>query len=144
MNENETVKTEQKKKDKLKYLITGIVFLVIALAFMWNDGIFEKESVKEVMGSISNGFFITGGLFAGVGALSFIGSKGTYDTLSYGVSKIGIHHLIPGMPREDAESFYDYKVAKDKKGRVWFPNLLFVGLAGILLSVVFVVIYSFL
>ncbi|MBP3577399.1 MAG: DUF3899 domain-containing protein [Lachnospiraceae bacterium] len=144
MNENETVKTEQKKKDKLKYLITGIVFLVIALAFMWNDGIFEKESVKEVMGSISNGFFITGGLFAGVGALSFIGSKGTYDTLSYGVSKIGIHHLIPGMPRKDAESFYDYKVAKDKKGRVWFPNLLFVGLAGILLSVVFVVLYSFL
>lgn len=144
MDEKETVKTGKKKIDKVKYLITGIIFLVISLAFMWNDGILEKESVKEVMGSISNGFFITGGLFAGVGALSFIGSKGTYDTLSYGFAKIGIQQLLPGVQREIPESFYEYKKAKDEKGRVWFSNLLFVGLAGIFLSVVFVVLYSFL
>lgn len=143
MNEKEAVKTEKKKINKVAYLVTGIIFLVIALAFMWNDGIFEKESSKEIIGSISNGFFVAGGLFAGIGALSYIGSKGTYDTLSYGFTKIGIHQLIPGLPKDIPESFYDYKKAKEEKGRTWFPNLLFIGLAGILISVIFVAIYSF-
>jgi len=143
MDEKYTKNNEKKKPDKIKYLITTGVYMVLAVLFMWNDGVFGKESVQEVLGSISNGFFISGGLFAGVGALSFIGSKGTYDTLSYGVSKIGIHHIIPGMPKEVPESFYDYKMAKEEKGRVWFPNLLWTGLAGIVISVIFVVIYSF-
>ena len=142
MDEKET-KKEKKEIDKTKYLITVIVFLVTGLMFMWNDGILEKESAKEVMGSISNGFFVTGGLFAGIGALSYIGSKGTYDILSYGFTKIGIHQLIPGLPKDVPESFYDYKIAKEEKGRTWFSNLLWVGLSGILVSVVFVIIYSY-
>jgi hypothetical protein len=112
------------------------------LLLVWNDGVFEKESAKEVFGSMCNGFFIAGVLFTGVGALSYIGSKGTYDALSYGITKIGIHHIIPGMPKDIPESYYDYKQAKDEKGRGWFPNLFFVGLAGILISVVFLVFYS--
>lgn len=142
MDEKETNKIEKKKPDKVKYLVTAGIYMVLSILLMWNDGIFSKETVQDVMVSISNGFFISGGMFAGVGALSFIGSKGTYDTLSYGVSKIGIHHLIPGIPKEDPESLYEYKMAKEEKGRIWFPNLLFVGLGGILLSVVFVVLCS--
>ena len=134
--------TERNNTGKLKYLVTGIIFVVISILFMWNDGIFIKETTKDVFGSISNGFFITGGLFTGIGALSYIGSKGTYDSLSYGVSKIGVHHLIPGMPKDIPESFYDYKMAKEEKGRIWFPNLFFTGLIGILISVIFLVIYS--
>lgn len=142
MDEKEIIKTEKKQIDKIKYLVTGAIFIILALVLMWNDGILEKENTKDVMGSISNGFFIAGGLFAGMGALSYIGSKGTYDTLSYGFTKIGIHQLIPGLPKDVPESFYEYKKAKDEKGRNWFPNLLITGLAGILLSVIFVVIYS--
>ena len=142
MDGKETVTTENKRVNKVKYPVTGIVFVVVALAFTWNDGVFETESTKEVMGCISNGFFIAGAMFAGIGALSYIGSKGTYDALSYGVSKIGIHQLIPGIPKEIPESYYDYKMAKEEKGRSWFPNLLITGLAGILLSVVFLVLYS--
>ena len=144
MDEKEAVKTEKKKINKVTYLVTGSIFLVIAMVFMWNDGIFEKEGSKEVIGSISNGFFAAGGLYTGIGALSYIGSKGTYDTLSYGFTKIGIHQLIPGLPKDIPESFYEYKKAKEEKGRIWFPNLFFIGLTGVLLSVIFVVLYSFL
>ena len=143
MDEKATKNTEKNNKSKIKYLVTSIVFIVIAILLMWNDGIFTKESVKDVLGSISNGFFIAGGLFTGIGALSYIGSKGTYDTLSYGVNKIGIHHLIPGMPKDIPESFYEYRTAKEEKGRILFPNLLFIGLAGIFISVIFLVIYFF-
>jgi len=143
MDEKETKIREEKKPNKVKYLITIGVYTILVILLMWNDRTFSKETLQEVLVSISNGFFIAGGLFAGVGALSYIGSKGTYDTLSYGISKIGIHHLIPGISKEVPESFYEYKTAKDEKGRIWFPNLLYVGLAGILLSMIFAVMYSF-
>lgn len=143
MDEKFANNSEKKKPDKVKYLVTAGVYAVLSVLLMWNDGIFSKETVQEVLVSVSNGFFIAGGLFAGVGVLSFIGSKGTYDTLSYGVSKIGIHHIIPGMPKDVPESFYDYKMAKEEKGRIWFPNLLAVGVAGILISTIFAIVYSF-
>lgn len=141
MDEKDTPKKWQ--INKKSYAITAVVYLVVSVLLMWNEGIFSKETAQDVMGSISNGFFISGGIFAGIGALSLIGSKGTYDTLSYGVTKIGIQQLIPGLPKDIPESFYEYKKAKEEKGRTWFPNLLFIGLAGILISVIFVVIYSF-
>ncbi len=143
MNEKKVNSNEKLHISKKTYLVTAAVYVVVSVLLMWNDGIFDKESAREVMGSISNGFFISGGLFAGVGALSLIGAKGTYDTLSYGVTKIGIQQLIPGLPKDIPESFYEYRKAKEEKGRTWFPNLLFTGLAGILLSALFVAVYSF-
>ena len=72
MDEKEAVKTEKKKINKVTYLVTGSIFLVIALVFMWNDGIFEKEGSKEVIGSISNGFFIAGGLFTTISSYHIV------------------------------------------------------------------------
>ena len=133
--------TEKKQISVKKYGITFGFYFIFSFIFMWNDGVFESESLQEVIGSVTDGFFIAGILFAGIGGLSYIGSKGTYDTLSYGVSKIGIHQWVPGLPKEIPESFYEYKIKKEEKGRTWFCNLLLVGLAGIGLSVLFLILY---
>lgn len=143
MDEKETNTTENKQTSKKNYVVTAICYLALVALCTVNEGVFQKESAREVMGAISNAFFLPGMLFAGIGGISKIASTGEFDMLGYGFSTIGIHQLIPGFPKDKYESYLEYKTAKDERGRRWFPNMLFVGMAGIFVSAVFVMIYSF-
>lgn len=143
MDENEVNVEKKQNVGKKTYIVTMICYLMLVLLCVVNENLLQKETAKEVMGAISNVFFLPGVLFAGIGVISKIASYGEFDMLSYGFSTIGIHQLIPGLPKDRYESYYEYKTAKDQKGRRWFPNMLWVGLAGVFISVIFVVIYSF-
>ena len=139
MDEN---KEYEKKKLKMSYIVTTVCFVSLMILCLFNEEIQNQETAKDVIKVISNAFFLPGVLFAGIGAISKIASTGEFDMLGYGFSSIGIHQLIPGLPKDKYESYIDYKKSKDEKGRRWFPNLFFVGMAGILISGIFVVIYS--
>ena len=130
-------------KSKKNYIITIIWYVVAVVICAFYEGLWEQESLKDVIGVLSDMFLIPGMFFAGFGALSYASSEGAYDMLGYIVSNFSLHHIIPGTrPKEKYESFYEYKVAKEKKERPWLSHVFFVGLVGLGISLILVLVYS--
>lgn len=138
-------KESKKKKveiSRLSWIVTGSIFLVFAIVYAVAADIFHQETMQEVWSILCNAFFVPGILFTGMGGLSWIASEGSFDMLAYSFSRYGLHNLIPHIPKAKFEDFYEYKEMKDAKGRHWNANLLFVGLIGIAISIVFLIVYS--
>ena len=126
-----------------KYISTIICYVIAVIICAFYEGLGEQESLKDVIRVLSDMFLIPAMFFAGFGALSYASSEGTYDMLGYIVSNFSLHHIIPGMrPKEKYESFYEYKEAKKQKDKVWLSHVFFVGLAGLVISLILVLVYS--
>lgn len=118
---------------------------IAAIVFMFiYEQPFALEGAKEVVGAISDCFAVPGIVMTGIGALSYLGRLGAYDGISYVFSNFALHSIIPGTYKEKPGSFYDYKVAKDEKGRKWLSQLFFVGLVPLVISVMLLIAYAFL
>ena len=105
-------------------------------------GIFSA-TLQDAMKYLSDGFLLPGVLCAGVGALIWIGSFGTYDAIGYTVSNIGRRfHVTKSNFGERAPDFHSYKEAKDTKGRKSYPFLIFVGLGAIALAILFQILFT--
>jgi hypothetical protein len=131
-------------KKYMPYVKWGIVAAVAVVLMFVYEQPFTKEGAKEIAGAISDCFAIPGILMAGVGALTYLAKLGAYDGISYAFSNFALHSLIPGMHEDKHESFYEYKTAKDEKGRKWLSQLFFVGLVPLSISVIILIVYAFL
>lgn len=102
----------KKERPWMKWLISSIAGLVIAVLIMTTNGVFSGELVKaEIMKFVSDGFFVSGVLLLGAGLLIFCSRNGTFDMLSYAV-KVAIRTIFT---TENRESFYDYKQRMGEK-----------------------------
>lgn len=90
----------------------------------------EEPTAYDVVRNLADGFTVAGVVLAGVGGLSWCGTKGTFDMLSYGVSYT-VGRFFP-MGKKDTlhthKSFYDYRMEKEERGRHWLKETFFVGL----------------
>ena len=132
-----------------KRIKTYYVPAAIALAFAVGIGISRdlplQPDFSSVCGVLSDCFFIPGIVLTGLGLLSRFAAKGQYDAFGYVFSKFSLHSIIPGSVRsmnERPQSLYDYKARKDEKGRAWKPQTFYVGVVCIVISVVFLILYS--
>ncbi len=129
------MKRKLKGSHCLWYALAGLaVFLFAAYQFR----LFTANSAVRACEILSDALIMPGILLSGVAALSWTGSLGTYDMLGY-----GIKCLFFFLPQKDAErhkTFYDYRRAKEEKGRKWFPEMLIVGLGYVLLSIAALVV----
>ena len=135
---------EQSYKKYMPYVKWGIVAIIAVVLMFLYEQPFAKEGAKEVVGTLSDCFAIPGIVMTGVGALTYLAKLGAYDGLNYAFSNFALHSLIPGMHKEKHESFYEYKKAKDEKGRKWLSHLFLVGLVPLALSVIILIVYAFL
>lgn len=123
-----------------KYVITFGVACVICVLALWARGLFGGvQGVAEIMRCLSDGFFISGFAVGGYGLLVVCSNGGAFDILAYGMI------CFFGLFRKDvrnrkAKTFYEYRKAKSEK-RHSFAYLLIVGLAFILIAVLFVVLF---
>lgn len=129
------------RKTAVSFLIHAAVFLLIAGIFAYGKGIFAQTTAAGVMHILSDAFLLPGILFAGIAGLSWAASKGAYDSFRYLFYNFALHTIWVTKPKTHYDSLYDYKAAKDKKGRRWFPHMLFTGLAGIVIALVFLLLY---
>lgn len=124
------------------YIFTALVILVLAGIMCFTvERTFDKQSAKEIVGSLCNCFTVPGVVVGGVGALSYIGRLGGFDGLAYAFTSFGLHNIWVTNSKKKPASFYEYKQAKDEKGRVWFPNLLFCGLGALGVAVLLLIVY---
>lgn len=131
-------------KKYVPYIRWGVIALVAVVLMFVYEHPFAKDGAKEIVGTLSDCFAVPGIVMTGIGALTYLAKLGAYDGLNYAISNFSLHSLIPGTHKDKHESFYDYKKAKDEKGRKWLSQLFCVGLVPLLVSVVLLIIYAFL
>jgi len=114
-----------KKRVIIKYVVGVGIAAAIFFAGAFSQGLFRKADRVEFFRTLSDCFLFPAVFLGGIGALSWIAQKGTFDMLSYGFSTIFgrmIHH------GERQESYYEYKVRKGTEETEWLKHFFVIGL----------------
>ena len=131
----------KRKRQILRYGISAALLLAIAAAIAAWKNLFAAENAEAVFRILSDSFTVPGVVFAGIGGLSFVASKGGYDAFGYTFYNFALHNLFPTRHPKKYASLYDYKQEKNEKGRRWWPHLLWTGLGGLAVSLLFLILY---
>ena len=127
-------------KNYVKYLITAAVGMAIAVAYALVKDVFSQTDTQEVLKILCDAFFIPAVFITSFGGLVCASNGGTFDMISYGVQRLfGL--LQKDVTKVKHRTFHDYREERQKKNRS-FGYLLVVGLAFLLVSIVFLIIYS--
>ena len=128
------------RKNLIKWLITLVIGLVLSgLVAVWRG--FTLTAPAALMArTLSDGFFVAGLLFTGLGALVWVSSTGFFDMFSYGIHSLLVLFTALRRP-EDHVSFYDYKLAKEAKRGKPMRHILVIGLALVALSAACLYLY---
>lgn len=146
----------ERKKGILINFVLGLILAVVVIFIKWPvektteivDGV-EKSCWSwypeiSLFHKLSDGFFVSGVLIFGIGALKFFRNKGTFDILSYGVSSV-IYTAIPMLdrrkPERRNEDFYGYTQRKQEE-RKPASELLIAGGVYLALAALMLVLYS--
>ena len=132
---------EKKLKIRAYVWTVGFTLMLVAVMFFLIEKPHEQEGAKAVLIALSNCFIVPAALVGGLGALSYMAHLGAYDGLTYSFKNFGLHNLLGGNPKKKrTQTFREYKEEKDEKGRRWFPHLLWVGLAALVIGIVLAIV----
>lgn len=127
-------------KPWLKWVVSLTVavafFVLCALSRDWAGA----ESGAALCGLLSDCFAVPGVVLGGVGGISWIATFGQFDMLAFGTRKFFGHFIRPlekGLPG----NFYEYREAKNQKGRTWLKETFFVGLAFLVVGGIMLALY---
>lgn len=126
-------------KKALPYIISSVTGILIFVLIICVNKIWDQSNTKSVMQVLSDAAFVPGVILAGFGLIVFASNGGVFDMLSYGF--IRFFDLFKKDCRNNKyKDYYEYSQSKkDRKRGMAF--LLIVGLAFIMLSVVFFIVY---
>ncbi len=127
------------KNTILKYVFSVLAGAGIALAVMASRGIFHEDRTVQIMGILSDGFFVAGVVLSCVGLIIFVGNGGVFDMLAY--SMILFFSLFRRNLERKYKDFYEYREAKKGRKRS-LAFLLLVGLFYVALAALFLALYS--
>ena len=131
------------KKLKVKNFIVPITIALVLLygCTFANGGFFgvEEYRAETIVDGLANCFTIPGLFLMCIAGLSWIASLGTFDIFVYGTGTV-IGYVIRPVAEKLPKTYYDYKAAKDEKGRKWSLESLIVGGAFFAVGMVFVII----
>lgn len=125
-----------------RYLITAAIAGAVTLLTLYLHGFWEETSIVEKYRLLADAFTIPGVILVMLTALVWISSEGMFDGLVYAFKRIG-SSLIPfygGAIKH--QTYYDYKESKDGDRPQGYSFLFFVGLAFVLVAVVFVFLHA--
>ena len=131
------------KKLQVKNFIVPITIALIlfyACTFA-NGGFFgaEEYRAESIIDGLANCFTIPGLFLMCIAGLGWIASLGTFDIFIYGTGTL-VGYVIKPVAEKLPKTYYDYKVAKDEKGRKWSIEMLLTGAAFFVVGMVFVIL----
>lgn len=150
------IKKEKRKDYRILLLQYGISFLACSLLtfiWAWASGIFNSYQSTFANGSwnmaneaqknyflLTNAFFGSGVIFAGVGLLVVASNQGAFTMLYYGLRRfISIFQRDPNKFR--FHTYYDYVTYRDGKPKSSYAFLLVVGSVFVGISFIFLALY---
>ena len=133
----------EKKESFLSYGVAwGIALMLVFFMIVTVARPLEKGNRSELVCALSNCFAVPAALLGGIGGLSLMARLGAYDGFVYSFKSFGIHNLVGGDPKaKRTQSFYDYKRQREKNGRKWLPEFLYVGLILLAVSIILSIVY---
>lgn len=126
-------------KKILPYLITAVSGIIITVIIICANHIWEHTVTTEVMQILSDAFLIPGAIIGGVGLLVFASNGGAYDMLGYAMLMF-FNLFRRDVNKRKYKDFYEYRQSK-KDRKHGFAFMLIVGLAFIVIAVIFLILY---
>ncbi len=125
----------------LRYGVTAVIGLIIAIPLAFSRGFAPGQAFALNARYLSDGFFVSGVLLTGIGAMSWIATTGFFDIFSYGMRSLLVLFTALVKPKSH-KTFYEFKLERDEKRKAGSYFILIVGLAFIALAFIFVTIYN--
>ncbi|MCF0135917.1 MAG: DUF3899 domain-containing protein [Lachnospiraceae bacterium] len=121
------------------YLILIPSGLALTALVSWMRGFSFQGDIIQNSFALSDGFFVTGVMFAGVGSLVWVSTTGFFDLLSYGFANLAAFTVF--RREKNAIPFYEYKEEKRAKRKKARFEILLIGIGFILVAGVFLTLY---
>jgi len=126
-------------KKSLKYIVAAAVGLCAAVGLIFALGITKAKGVNEVMRILSDAFFVPGAVLCGVGLLVIVSNGGFFDIFAYGFIAFA-SVFKKDVKKRKYKDYVEYKQAqRGEKRNIWF--LFIVGLAFVVVAIIFLIIY---
>ena len=120
-----------------RYLITLLIGAVVSVLILLLRGSFAQTESPELYKDLSDAFFVSGVLLAGIGGLVFVAENGVFDMIRFGVIKVISLIRSEKHRAESPRTYYDYKEEKSGKPSAKYGFLLITGAVFVTLSVFF-------
>ena len=128
------------KNTLLKYGITILIGAVMVWLVIRGYGYAEATTAAQRYRILSDAFTIPGVIFMLCALLVLVSNKGAFEGISY-IFGYAFQTFVPGAGKKH-EKYGDYVERKRQKGGVkGFGFLFFTGLAFLLVSIVFIVLF---
>lgn len=128
------------KKSWKNYLITAGIALLMSLLVLVIRNTFSVTEQAQLFQDLSDAFIIPGVIVLCVAGLVFSTNGGTFDMLSFSVTKV-FDLFRKEENKRGHKNFYEYRKAKEGTERS-FWHLIIVGAVFIVIGVVFYIIYT--
>ena len=128
----------------LPYVKWSILTVCLIVAYFFYEQPFSKEGAGAIITAVGDCFAVPGSLLMCVSALTYFAKLGAYDGIAYAFSNFSLHSIIPGHHKDKKQTLYEYKKAKDEKGRRWLSHAFKVALVAFGVGVIFIIIGAFL
>jgi hypothetical protein len=130
------------KKNVIKYAVATGVALALCLLTLWLHGFSLATELVDKYRILADAFTIPGVIILMVGCLVWISTTGFFDILAFAFSNLGAR-LIPFFgAKSDHESYYDYKMRKDKSRAKGYAFLFVVGAVFVVIALVFTALHE--
>ncbi len=121
------------KKSRMRRNLSSVgIALAIAAVFAYVRGFGFGQPVKTNVSALCDGFFVSGVLVGGVGAMLWVSTTGFFDILAYGIKNLAA--LVPFHHGRKYQHYADYKAEKEAQRPKPQYFLLVIGVGMILLS----------
>lgn len=126
-------------KKKYRYLVTTLIGILMFFTIICMKNIFNKKTTTEILHVLTDATFIPGFILFGFGLLTVAYNAGTFDAIVYGF-KMFIGKFFRKLPQRKYKTLYEYRVATHEE-KSSFADLIIVGIAFIVISLIFLIIY---
>lgn len=132
---------EERVKKIKKYVITSVIAGIVSVCLLYSAGVFTGAlGVSDIMRAFSDAFIVPGVLLILFFCLVFSSTQGMFDSLTYS-GKMIARMFVPGAGRQPMEKYGDYIVKKSEKRITGYSFLAFVGLAYVLVGIIFTILF---
>lgn len=127
-------------KEYKEYVITTAVAFVVGLLLALSRGIFQEKEIDMIITIISDAFFIPGVLLICIGLIVYASNEGLFLSISYGFKAIGRTITAKKDEKLMDEKYHEYYARQIQK-KTKCKHFLIVGVAFVVISLLFVIVY---
>lgn len=107
--------TDSKRAALIQYTVCGAIALVLTLLIVWYESSQAGSAAQDWIRFLCDGFFVSGILYLGFGAMLWIAQAGGFHAMSYLFYTVGYMFTANKNRFNKRKNYYEYKMEKAAK-----------------------------